>query len=57
MRAREFVAETATAGATAAGSVASVAMPVGAVIRRPQSYNTTKYTNMLTKRRKKLDKI
>ena len=45
MRAKEFVAETASAGATAAGSVATVAMPVGAAITRTQHTKPAKYRN------------
>lgn len=45
MRAREFVTETASAGATSAGSVSTVAMPVGATITRTQHTKPAKYRN------------
>ena len=34
MRASEFILENATAGATGSGNIATVAQPLGAVIRR-----------------------
>lgn len=46
MRASEFILENATAGATASGSVATVAMPIGDVItRNGGSFFTGKYSN------------
>jgi len=46
MRAREFVTENATAGATGSGSIATVAMPMGGVIRRNAgSFFSDKYMN------------
>ena len=46
MRAREFVAENATAGATGSGSIATVAMPLGGVVRRNAgSFFSGKYMN------------
>ena len=45
MRAREFVTETASAGATSSGSVAAIAQPVGSVISRLQAPRPTKYRN------------
>ena len=46
MRAREFVAENATAGATGSGSIATVAQPLGGVIRRNGgSFFSGKYMN------------
>jgi len=45
MRAREFIAETASAGATSAGSVATVAVPVGQMITRTQVTKPAKYRN------------
>jgi hypothetical protein len=45
MRAREFIAETASAGATSSGSVATVAQPLGSTISRLQPTRSTKYRN------------
>lgn len=45
MRAREFIRETASAGATASGSVAAVAVPLGGLISRTQTTKPTKYKN------------
>jgi hypothetical protein len=46
MRAREFVTENATAGATGSGSIATVAQPLGGVIRRNGgSFFSGKYMN------------
>jgi hypothetical protein len=45
MRAKEFVAETASAGASSSGSVATVAVPIGAMITRTQPTRSTKYRN------------
>jgi len=46
MRAREFVTENVTAGVTGSGSIATVAMPLGGVIRRNAgSFFSGKYSN------------
>jgi hypothetical protein len=46
MRAQEFIVETASAGATGSGSVATVAQPLGGVIaRNPGSFFSGKYSN------------
>ena len=45
MRAREFVTETASAGATASGSVAAIAQPMGSPISRLQAPRPAKYRN------------
>ena len=46
MRAREFVTENATTGATGSGNVATVAQPLGGVIRRNSgSFFSGKYSN------------
>ena len=46
MRASEFIAENATAGATGSGNVATVAQPLGGVIRRNSgSFFSGKYSN------------
>lgn len=46
MRAREFVAENATAGATGSGSIATVAQPLGGMItRNAGSFFSGKYMN------------
>jgi hypothetical protein len=46
MRAREFVTENASAGATGSGNVATVAQPLGGVIRRNSgSFFSGKYSN------------
>ena len=46
MRAREFVTENASAGATGSGSIATVAQPLGGVIRRNAgSFFSGKYMN------------
>ena len=47
MRAREFLPETASAGATASGSVAVAIQPVGAMISRDQMTKPAKYANSL----------
>ena len=49
MRAREFVKENASAGATSSGSVAAVAQPMGTVITRTQNRKPGKYKNSLTR--------
>jgi len=46
MRAREFVTENASAGATGSGSIATVAQPLGGVTRRNGgSFFSGKYMN------------
>ena len=46
MRASEFVVENATAGATGSGSIATVAQPLGGMIRRNAgSFFSGKYMN------------
>ena len=45
MRAREFMREDASAGATVAGSMAPVAQPVGGVIARQALGAPAKYMN------------
>jgi hypothetical protein len=46
MRASEFIAENATAGATGSGSVATVAQPMGGMItRNGGSFFSGKYSN------------
>ena len=45
MRAREFLPEDASAGATAAGSIAPVSQAIGGVISRTQMPKTAKYSN------------
>jgi hypothetical protein len=45
MRAREFVTETASAGATSSGSVAAIAHPLGNSISRLQATKPAKYRN------------
>jgi hypothetical protein len=46
MRANEFITETATAGATGSGSVATVAMPLGGMqTRNAGSFFSGKYSN------------
>ena len=47
MRAREFIRETASAGATSAGSIAAVAQPMGQTITRTQNRKPGKYKNSL----------
>lgn len=53
MRAREFLPEDASAGATAAGSVAPVAQPIGGMITRPQMPKTAKYSNSVNSLQKR----
>ena len=49
MRAREFVTENATAGATSSGSIATVAQPLGGTIaRNVGSFFSGKYSNSAT---------
>ena len=46
MRAHEFIAENASAGATGSGSIATVAQPLGGMIsRNGGSFFTGKYMN------------
>ena len=49
MRAKEFIRETASAGATGSGSVATVAQPMGQTITRTQNRKPGKYKNSLTR--------
>jgi len=49
MRAREFIKENASAGATSTGSIAVVAQPTGQVITRTQNRRPGKYKNSLTR--------
>ena len=51
MRAKEFVKENASAGATSSGSVASVAQPMGRVITRTQNTAPGKYMNSLKRKK------
>lgn len=45
MRAQEFIRENASVGGTSAGSVATVAMPMGSMqSRNPDSFFSGKYT-------------
>ena len=53
MRAREFLPETASAGATAAGSMAVVSQPVGMMISRGQMPKPAKYANSLYSAKKR----
>ena len=49
MRAREFVTENASAGATGSGNVATVAQPLGGVItRNGGTFFSGKYSNSAT---------
>jgi hypothetical protein len=49
MRAREFVTENASAGATGSGNVATVAQPLGGVITRNSgTFFSGKYSNSAT---------
>jgi len=49
MRAREFVTENASAGATGSGNVATVAQPLGGTItRNAGSFFSGKYSNSAT---------
>ena len=49
MRANEFIAENASAGATSSGSVATVAAPLGGTItRNGGSFFSGKYSNSPT---------
>lgn len=53
MRAKEFVNENASSGATSSGSVAAVAQPMGSVITRTQNTKPAKYANSVTNTRKR----
>ena len=53
MRAREFLPETASAGATSSGSVAVMAQPVGGMISRGQMPKPAKYANSLYSAKKR----
>jgi hypothetical protein len=53
MRAREFLPETASAGATASGSVAMAAQPMGGMISRSQMPKPAKYANSLYSAKKR----
>ena len=49
MRAQEFITETASAGATSAGSIAPVSQPLGGVITRSGgTFFSGKYSNSAT---------
>ena len=49
MRASEFIAENASAGATGSGSIATVAQPMGgAITRSGGSFFSGKYSNSAT---------
>jgi hypothetical protein len=48
MRAHEFIKEDASAGSSSAGSVASVAQPLGLISRSGVSMMTGKYTKDFT---------
>jgi|LakMenEpi03Aug12_release.lakeMendotaPanAssembly.Ray.scaffolds.fasta_scaffold1865400_2 hypothetical protein len=45
MRAKEFIREEASAGASCAGNVAVFAQPMGEVITRTQNTKPAKYAN------------
>jgi hypothetical protein len=45
MRANEFVVETASAGATSSGGIATVVAPMGMQTRNGGSFFSGKYTN------------
>ena len=45
MRASEFITETASAGATSAGSVAAISQGLGGPIRRANPPKPAKYSN------------
>ena len=53
MRAREFLPETASAGATASGSVAMAAQPMSGMISRGQMSKPAKYANSLYSAKKR----
>jgi hypothetical protein len=52
MRAREFINENASSGATSSGSVATVSQPIGGIISRHHFVNPTKYANSVKKEKK-----
>jgi hypothetical protein len=52
MRAREFINENASSGATSSGSIATVSQPMGSVISRSHFINPTKYANSVKKEKK-----
>jgi hypothetical protein len=46
MRAQEFIRENASVGGTSSGSIATVAMPIGGIVRRTtDSFFAGKYSN------------
>lgn len=45
MRAKEFISENASAGATVSGSIAPIAQPLGQLISRMGLDKTNKYSN------------
>ena len=49
MRAREFVKEEASSGATVAGGMALVSQPLGSTLSRLGSLSPAKYANSLNK--------
>ena len=53
MRAREFLPETASAGATASGSVAVAERPMSMMISRGQMPKPAKYANSLYSAKKR----
>ena len=53
MRAREFLPETASAGATASGSMAVAVQPMGVMITRIQMPKPAKYANSLYSAKKR----
>ena len=53
MRAREFLPETASAGATASGSMAVITQPMGGMISRNQMPKPAKYANSLYSAKKR----
>ena len=57
MRASEFITETASAGATSAGSMATISQSLGGPIRRAGLPKPAKYSNSVKslQRRKKYD--
>lgn len=57
MRASEFITETASVGATSAGSIAAISQSLGGPIRRTVMPKPAKYSNSVKslQRRKKHD--
>ena len=53
MRARDFLPETASAGATASGSMAVAVQPMGGMISRGQMPKPAKYANSLYSAKKR----